>query len=46
MSMHACIIKEEKRIVSKHGGTLDADFKVTINRMRAQLNNAKKSKDF
>jgi hypothetical protein len=32
--------------VSKHGGTLDADFKVTINRMRAQLNNAKKSKDF
>jgi hypothetical protein len=30
----------------KHGGTLDADFKVTINRMRAQLNNAKISKDF
>jgi len=30
----------------KHGGTLDVDFKVIINRMRAQLNNAKKSKDF
>jgi hypothetical protein len=28
----------------KHGGTLDADFKVIINRMRAQLNNAKKVK--
>ena len=32
--------------VGKHSGTLDADFKVLINRMRAQLNNAKKSKDF
>ena len=30
----------------KHGGTLDADFKVRINRMRTQMNNAKLNKDF
>ena len=30
----------------KHGGTLDADFKVRINRMRTQLNNAQLNKDF
>ena len=30
----------------KHGGTLDADFKVRINRMRIQMNNAKLNKDF
>jgi hypothetical protein len=32
--------------IDKHGGTLDADFKSKINRMRAQLNNARTSKDF
>ena len=32
--------------IDKHGGTLDADFKAKINRMRAQLNNARTSKDF
>jgi len=32
--------------VGKQGGTLDADFKVTINRMRVQLNKVIKSKDF
>ena len=30
----------------KHGGTLDADFKVRINRMRTQMNNAQLNKDF
>ncbi|CAF3215296.1 unnamed protein product [Rotaria sp. Silwood2] len=32
--------------VGKHNGTLHADFKVKINRMRAQLNNARTDKDF
>lgn len=32
--------------VGKHGSTLDADFKVKLSRMRAQLNNASQGKPF
>ena len=32
--------------VGKHGSTLDADFKVKLNRMRTQLNNASQDKTF
>ncbi|CAF1283547.1 unnamed protein product [Rotaria sordida] len=31
--------------IDKHGGILDADFKVKINRMRAQLDNARLNKE-